>query len=246
MGSQRLVPETAIGAFVAGITILAVIGACRLVSLSRRTTIVILLLLIFATYRTISLISVYLTWYQVPLLALFFIFVAAGVELIHRNWPRIAACVAVIVSFCYAVHVPLSFPRERNIQLYAEEKVRIEIGGRLNALMNAADAAVLEPLYIGWAARNKTIYDSPGIGSKVSTAALLHTGENVWGLAAALRPTFLVMRPSEIEHLQAQYPETAKLYEKIDEVQAPSNYKPCDWGYFVESDHDLVILKRTY
>jgi len=140
----------------------------------------------------------------------------------------------------------LSFPRERNVQLYTNEAVETETGKRLNALMSASDTVVLEPLgYIGWAARNKTIYDSPGIGSKVSTAALLHTHESVWGLAAALRPTFLVMRPRELEELGASYPDVAKLYQQVDEVKAPPDYRACAWGYCVYGETDLIILKRT-
>jgi hypothetical protein len=246
MGTFELVPETASRVFVTCVTILAGAGACWLVSQSRRTAAVILWLFIFVIYRTMSLIGAYGSWYLVPLLALFFVFVAAGVELVHRRWPRIGVSVAIIVAFCYAVHVPLTFPRERNVQRYANEAVETEIGRRLNALMGPADTVVLEPLgYIGWVARNKTIYDSPGIGSKVSTAALLHTSDNVWGLAAALRPTFLVMRRSEIEALQAQYPDAAKLYEQIDEVKAPKEFQYCGWGYCLDAETDLIILKRT-
>jgi hypothetical protein len=245
MGVQQLVPETAIRTFVAGVTILAGVGACSLVSQSRRTAAIVLLLVIFAAYRTESLMPIYSSWYLVPFLALFFIFVAAGVELVHRHWPRTAVWVAVIVAVCYAAHMPLSFPRERNVQLYSEEAVRLEAGKRLDALMSATDTAVLEPLgYIGWAARNKTIYDSPGLGSKVSTAALLHTSANVWGLAAALRPTFLLMRRSEVAHLDTEYPDAAKLYEQIDAVDVPREYQPCRWGYCVHSETGLVILKR--
>jgi hypothetical protein len=247
MAVQQLVPEAVIRAFVICVTILAGIGACWLVSQSRRTAAIVLLLLIFAAYRTESLMPSYSSWYLVPFIALFFIFVAAGVELIHRHWPRTVASVAVIVAFCYAAHIPLSFPRERNVQLYSEEAVRMEAGKRLNALMSATDTAVLEPLgYIGWEARNKTIYDSPGLGSKVSTAALLHTSANVWGLAAALRPTFLLMRRSEVAHLESEYPDAAKLYEQIDAVDAPKEYQPCHWGYCVHSEIAFVILKRTH
>ncbi|MBV8753936.1 MAG: hypothetical protein JO328_13830 [Hyphomicrobiales bacterium] len=246
MGAPRGVPETAIRAVVILVTLLAAIGAGWLVAQSRRTAAIVLFILIFAAYRTMSLISIYGNWYLVPFLALFFIFVAAGVELIHRHWPRIAIPVAAVVAFCYAVHVPLSFPRERNVQLYTNDAVQTVTGKRLNALMSASDTVVLEPLgYIGWAARNKTIYDSPGIGSKVSTAALLHTHESVWGLAAALRPTFLVMRPRELEELGVAYPDVAKLYQQVDEVKAPPDYQACAWGYCVYGETDLIILKRT-
>jgi hypothetical protein len=54
-----------------------------------------------------------------------------------------------------------------------------------------------------------------------------------------------VMRPSEIEELRAHHPDSAKLYEQIDEVKAPKEYQPCRWGYCVYNDTDLIILKRT-
>ena len=115
------------------------------------------------------------------------------------------------LAFAYAMHIPFSFPLERIMQREIEEKVRLAAGLRLNELMRPEDTAVLEPLgYIGWAARNKTIYDMPGLGSQVSVDALKERRRpSVATLIDALKPNYAVLRPRELGTLKNDYPETA-------------------------------------
>jgi hypothetical protein len=84
------------------------------------------------------------------------------------------------------------------MQRQIEMKVRLAAGLRLSELMKPEDTAVLEPLgYIGWAARNKTIYDMPGLGSQVSVDALKAKPNP--SLTDALRPDYAVLRPRDAE-----------------------------------------------
>jgi hypothetical protein len=145
------------------------------------------------------------------------------------------------------MHIPFSFPLDRRMQAEIEDAVRLKTGERLNELMGPEDTAVLEPLgYFGWAARNKTIYDMPGLGSRISVEALKSRKDPyLFGLVDALKPTFIVMRPLELNLLKQNYPKTAALYTPVARIQARPNLDLSHLGYeYRKADADFTILKK--
>jgi hypothetical protein len=90
------------------------------------------------------------------------------------------------------------FDLEKQAQIAIEDGVRRKVGERLAVLMEDDDTVVLEPLgIIGYYARNKTIYDYPGLGSKISVKAAREGAAGFGGLCDKLRPTFLVLRKGD-------------------------------------------------
>jgi hypothetical protein len=151
------------------------------------------------------------------------------------------------LAFAYAMHIPFSFPLERIMQREIEDKVRLAAGLKLNELMGPEDTAVLEPLgYIGWGARNKTIYDMPGLGSQVSVDALsARPNPSLTTLIDVLRPNYAVLRPRELGRLEHDYPETFARYAPVARIQAEPGLNVANLGYrYKLPDKDFTILKR--
>jgi hypothetical protein len=120
-------------------------------------------------------------------------------------------------------------------------------GRKLNQLMGRDDTVVLEPLgFVGWEARNKTIYDFPGLGSRVAVAALRDMpNASLEALAAALKPTFLMLRPAELAALRSVYPGVAAAYEPVDgaRLSGPANLRFLGLSHLTVDD-DFTILRR--
>ena len=128
-------------------------------------------------------------------------------------------------------------------------KVRARTGYTLAGMMkNSDDTVVLEPLgFMGWAAFNKTVYDFPGLGSKVAVRATKHLSyPRVAGLVDALQPNYAVLRPNEFSDLMRKFPETAAKYEVATRMLAAPDLKLQNMGYAYRLiDDDFRILRRT-
>ncbi|MGE3513433.1 MAG: hypothetical protein AB7N65_31635, partial [Vicinamibacterales bacterium] len=164
----------------------------------------------FALYRTLSVTGNYHMWYLTPFMAL--LFIIAGFGLSMPRLGRIRAPVAVTLACCYAGHLPFTLPLDRLVQEEIEVGMLTRVGRTLNSIMGPTDTAVLEPMgRIGWEARNKTIYDYPGLTSRVSLDALA-PGAAISDLIVALSPTFAVLRPGELDDLARRFPHVSRQY----------------------------------
>jgi hypothetical protein len=101
---------------------------------------------------------------------------------------------------------------------------------------------------MGLAAFNRTIYDFPGLGSKVAVGAVktLAPPPRVAGLLDALQPTYAVLRPNEFGDLMRRFPETAAKYELAARMRVAPGLTLRNMGYSYRLiDHDFRILRRT-
>ena len=115
-------------------------------------------------------------------------------------------------------------------------------------MKNPDDTVVLEPLgFIGLAAFNRTVYDFPGLGSKVAVAAVKNLSPpRIAGLVHALQPTYAVLRPNEFADLMRRFPETAAKYELAARMRSGPGLTLRNMGYsYRVIDNDFQILRRT-
>jgi hypothetical protein len=195
------IPDDALKAIVALVTVLTILGIGSSLFRNQRMLAIAAFVAAFVVYRTGSMLPTYYMWYLPPFLALFFIFAGYGLSSLSFRTPLVATVLGLGLAFVYAMHIPFSFPLESLMQSEVEENVRFKTGLVLNSLMKPQDTAVLEPLgYIGWAARNKTIYDMPGLGSEIAVKAMKNRWDVVTGgLAdATSRPLLSCDRVSSI------------------------------------------------
>jgi hypothetical protein len=188
-------------------------------------------------------------WYLVPFLAILFLLAGLGISTVTQRAPYVGAALSLSLLFAYTMHIPYAYPVERKFQTEIEENVFRKVGLELNQLMGPQDTALLEPLgYIGFLARNKTVYDWPGLGSKIVVKAATEKAPNnfvVWGMIGVLRPNYVVLRPRELEYFRSGFPEVAALYTPVSHIQATPGLKLCEMGYcYMIVDGDFTILKR--
>lgn len=201
----------------------------------------------FLAYRDTTVLNSYYMWYLPPFLALAFLVAGSGLSELARRLPWLAAGLAIVIAFSYAMHMPFSFPLDRQVQRKIELGVRARTGQSLAKMMGSDDTAVLEPLgFIGWAARNKTIFDFPGLGSKVSVRAVKGLAvPSPAALIDALQPTYAVVRPNEFDDLTQGFPATAAKYDEVARFRA-NGFRLRRRGYeYGVIDNDFRILKRT-
>ena len=218
---------------------------------ARRSAVVFLCGAIFASffaYRSLTVMNSYFMWYLPPFVALAFLVAGFGVSMLCRRLPPIGIATGVAIGIVYAAHLPFSLPLDRQVQKEIEEPVRVKTGRILNGLMTANDTVVLEPLgFIGWEIFNKTVYDFPGLGSKIAARAAQDPAHrSLVGLVDALQPTFLCFRPREIRRLEHEFPETAAKYSLVTTIRTPSPVRLSWLGYqYVVLDDEFRILRRT-
>ena len=203
----------------------------------------------FVAYRNSTILNSYYMWYLPPFTALLFIVAGYGLsELAAKgSWPAIA--LGMILALSYALHIPFSMPLDKKVQETIEANVRERTGYALAGMMkNTDDTVVLEPLgFMGLAAFNKTVYDFPGLGSKVAVRVTKNLSPpRVTGLLDALQPTYAVLRPNEFGDLMRRFPETAARYEVAARMVAAPGLTLRNMGYVYRLiDHDFRILRRT-
>jgi len=97
-------------------------------------------------------------------------------------------------------------------QKYIEDGNRRKIGEWLHAQAQPGDTVFMEPLgYIGFFSGLKT-YDWPGMSSREMVAARQKVGVEWTALIEELTPNWLVLRPHEIERLNAAAPDLLVSY----------------------------------
>lgn len=202
----------------------------------------------FLAYRNSTILNSYYMWYLPPFLALGFVIAGFGLTQLALRQRTAGVALGTVLAFAYAMHLPFSMPLDRKVQQKIETGVREKTGRKLAAMMQPTDTVVLEPLgFLGWAVFNRTVFDYPGLGSKVSVRAVKDmVVPNVAGLVHALQPTHAVLRPNEYDDLSQQYPDTADKYEVASHVRAKPDLRLRKWGYeYGVIDNDFRILRRT-
>ena len=203
----------------------------------------------FVFYRNTTILNSYYMWYLPPFVALLFIVASYGLSQLAERMPWPATLLGVTVALCYALHLPFSMPLDRKIQSGIDVDVRERTGYTLSTMMtNPADTAVLEPLgFMGWAAFNKTIYDYPGLGSKIAVRTMKDLPHpRIADLVDALRPTYAILRPNERRDFVRRFPEAAAHYEMVFRVRAKPDFALRNMGYaYRVIDNDFSILRRT-
>jgi hypothetical protein len=183
---------------------------------------------LFALYNVMFVHTTYYMWYLPPFTAVAAITAAVGINAISEKKKWIGMSIAGLLMLLYLFPLPFLFSIEKQAQEFVEDGVRKKVGERLSCLMNDMDTVILEPLgYIGYYSKNRTIYDMPGLGSKVSVASLKRRpGININALAWLchdLRPSFAVLRPVEYRIIHETMPDFDKEY-RLLEVIRTENY----------------------
>lgn len=205
-------------------------------------------ILAFLAYRATTVTNSYYAWYLPPYTALMAVMAAAGLTLVARTSRQSAAAIGVLFVACYAAPLPFMMTIDRSVQSEIQVAVRLKSGERLGALMKETDSAVLEPLgYVGFGALNKTIWDYPGIGSRIASREVaVMAVPHVTGLIDRLKPEFAVLRRSELERLQQDYPETAALYQPVERFMSRPDLKMDAFGFSYRlGDNDYTIYRRV-
>ena len=203
----------------------------------------------FVVYRNSTILNSYYMWYLPPFVALLFLVAGYGLSELAAKGPRPAVALGLVIALAYAIHFPFSMPLDKRVQEKIEDQVRARTGASLAAMMTKPDdTVVLEPLgFIGWAAFNKTVYDYPGLGSKVAVRAMKNLSPpRIAALVNALQPTHAVLRPNEYGEFVYRFPETAAKYEVAERFKADPDLSLRNMGYaYRPSDTDFRILRRT-
>ena len=236
-------PDWLLKTIVATVVGLALIGAVRCVLERTRLGAIAALLGAIIVYRSAYVVNPYFMWHLLPFTALLFVLAGYGLSRL-TSWGQVpVSAVSFFLFFAYLVHMPFSMPLDRKVQAEIEVAVRQRTGAVLSGLMGPNDSVVLEPAgFIGWAVRDKTIYDYPGLSSPAALQAFRETGGSMAGLIESLRPTYLVMRPEELEEWRLLRPKVAAQYELVRSVDA-DDVTLNRWGYeySVMDDHFEIL-----
>ena len=212
------VPDLVLKVAVFLLVALFALGIVRSLAEDRRVGVLAAFVLVFLAHRASTLIPTYYMWYLPPFTALAAIVAAFGLSWLGRL-PGIA--VGGALALAYAIPLPLALPIERDLQNKIEDGVRTTVGRELDRLMEPGDTAAMEPLgYAGWFARNKTIYDFPGLSSPIAVAAVkgMRPHATLARMIDVLKPTFIVLRPHDLPELQERFPETFALYREVRRI----------------------------
>jgi len=203
----------------------------------------------FVFYRNTTILNSYYMWYLPPFVALAFIIAGYGVSQFYERFPKLAVPLGLALALCYSLHLPFSMPLDKKVQTAIDVNIRERVGYTLSTMMTKPeDTVVLEPLgFMGWAAFNKTIYDYPGLGSKVAVRTMKNLPiPKIADLVNALQPSYTVLRPNERRDLVRRFPATAARYEVAFHIQAKSDFALRNMGYaYRVIDNDFTILRRT-
>lgn len=247
MTNTAPLPRELIAASTVLVLILVIVGACLV--LKRRQTkmmVVVGTLGVFVGYKTVATINPYYMWYLPPFLALLFLVAAYGLDALRGKSLKMAWAISAALVLAYGMHVPYTFYTDRVVQDEIEIAVRQRVGQRLDEFMGSEDTVFLEPLgYMGYEIRGKTTYDFPGLSSPKVVDVIRNLPEvRMGGVIDRLKPTYIVLRPAELEEFQRYFPETFERYQEIDRVKARDNLFIERWGYSVYAvDTEFTIRK---
>jgi hypothetical protein len=242
------VPFVLLVAISAGVVALAVIGA-----IDRRRdalwTPIIAFVGAYLVYRVLFLQTIYSDWYLPPFTAMTVLLVGAGVQRLAREGrPRLAPAVAIVFVLVFAFPLPWVFSVERAIQAEVEDGVRTPTSIALGTLVPPGEGVGSESAgYIEFWSR-VTLYDYPGLTSRVGLATvrdLPRENRKFHAFIDALRPPWLVLRPTELDDLRSFFPATAALYQEVKRFGGSVN--EVEWFGYAKAtvDAEFIILRRV-
>ncbi|MGH9153394.1 MAG: hypothetical protein ACRD03_13570 [Acidimicrobiales bacterium] len=227
-----------------------VLALCGAWSLRRRPDCwpAIAFCLLFVVYKVLLLPAVYYEWYLPPFMAVVILLAATALQRFASFAQRGAPAVAIGLTAAYAVHLPFTFPIERRIQLGIEDRVRREVGSWLAANVEPGESVTSESAgYVGYYGRVK-LFDYPGLTSPTVLDALGERPDRrtLEGVVELLRPDWVVLRPFELDTLQATFPDTAARYVEVrrfgvEEADTPLVRWKVEYGNI---DRQFVVLRR--
>lgn len=251
-GRSPLLTALAATGFIFGVCMFLT-GAVITFVRDRACSLYAIVFMLFVLYNCTFVHSTYYMWYLPPFTAIAAITAAIGINAIFEKTKAVGLLIVAVLVLLYLFPLPFLFSIEKQAQEFVEDGVRKKVGERLSNLMNDTDTVILEPLgYIGYYGRNKTIYDMPGLGSKISVASLKKrlaaNGSIPHGLAWLchdLRPSFAVLRPAEYRAIREILPDFDKEYQLL-EVVGTQNYTHQSGPLVVDRGLDacFVIFRR--
>ncbi|WP_118182334.1 hypothetical protein [Paraburkholderia phosphatilytica] len=198
----------------------------------------------FWTYMVLCHVNPYFMWYTPPFIAITFLTIAYGISALNSMSRSGAIILSTLSVVAYAIHLPFTLPLDRMQQISIEDGVRQRTGIALREMMKPGDTVYLEPLgYVGSEVRTRTVYDNPGLASKVAFQAYKKYG---YKMMEALRPNFLVLRVGDIPLVESQMPDLLSGYTQCFHIDSGTgNYLSLHGlSYSIGGDHEFFIYKR--
>ncbi len=207
--------------FILSITsiILIILGA-ETIFLKRKFYLLPLLIftVLFLLYRVIFLPLLYFTWYMVPVISVFGLFLSIGLDYLALFSKKLAYFLLFLLFISLFVPLFFLFPMEAKIQKDVENYFRTTIGKYVAQQVKPGSTIVMEPLgYFGYYIGPKVlIYDYPGLASPTALSVIKNTppsNRNLYALISKIRPDWLILRGYEFRNFTVKYSEIANLYE---------------------------------
>ena len=195
-------------------------------------------------------------WYTAPVVAVAVIGSAYGLwKLIdhvagQRLREPIIACVGAAYILSIVSVLPLTMRSDKYIQQYVEDSGRKQVGLYLANVSLPTDTVGTESLgYTGYYSR-RVIYDYPGLCSRaVVQYVRSHPNpkdHNLTSMMNALRPTYLVLRPSEYENRdgQSRFPWIEQDYDLVRVFKVPDEDRKKILHYEKNGDFEFDLFRE--
>jgi hypothetical protein len=159
----------------------------------------------------------------------------------------ISAVLSLVLVLLFAWQIPIMFPLDRKVQ-EIEQHVRTPLGHYLHQVVHHGEAVTSESAgYVGYYSEAK-LYDYPGLTSPTVYDALKKLKPDhrtLIYMVQALRPAWLVLRPSELEKFHTFTPSTAAEYRVMRQFKwGPPEFSRLGVTY-EDIDTDFFVLKRN-
>jgi hypothetical protein len=206
---------------------LIILGAIYTAIKNKKSILFAIIFGVFVLYDVIFIHDTYYMWYLPPFTALAAILLATGLNWVFSRFRTLAISLSILLITVYILPLPSLFYLEKQVQEVIENGVRKKTGEKLAVLMGDSDSVILEPLgYIGYYARNKTIYDYPGLGSKIAVQSLkkvekVNRASGFEQLCNDLKPTFVCFRPYEYDEICQRITDFDATYHLIETIESP-------------------------
>lgn len=180
---------------------------------------------LYAAYRLVFLPAVYGDWYAPPFTAIMVILTGVGLDRLRSVEPRVPAVLVAALTLVFAVHLPFTIQLEARVQRDIETGVREQVGLYLRETVPQGEAVIAESAGYFEFYSGVKLQDYPGLTSETALQAVLSLPperRDMAGMIDQLRAPWLVLRPSELETLKDEYPETASRYQVVQQVRGES------------------------
>jgi hypothetical protein len=203
---------------------LAARGAIQLAS-RRRAWPLLAFVGLYAGYRLVFLPAVYGDWYAPPFTAIMVILAGVGLDRLRSVETRVSAGLVAALTLVFAMHLPFTIQLEATVQRDIETGVRKQVGLYLRQAVPPGEVVIAESAGYLEFYSGVRLQDYPGLTSEAALQAVLSlppARRDMAGMIDILRAPWLVLRPSELEALRREYPETAARYQVVHEVRGES------------------------